>query len=348
MNAKSTLKWGLIGCGDVARKRVAQAIQQEPHSQLVAACRRDQTKLQEFCQAFQVPRSYPSHEELLADSEIDVVYIATPVCEHLPQTLASAQAGKHVLVEKPMAMTTAECDQMIAACQERGVKLSVAYYRRFYPLIRRIKNLMAAGEIGKPLAASAVTATSLNAGEFNAGEFNAGELNAGGQQPNWRVVLEQGGGGALMDIGSHRINVLLHLFGPAVEVQAFVENVASDYQAEDSATLLLKFQSGLVATLQCHFGSTVDPDELSILGTRGRLIARPLNGDELIVQRDQLQHTEIHPPAPNLCAPLVADFASAILEDRDPIISGHEGRTTNAVIEQAYRLTGKTSQDPLP
>ena len=183
------IRWGLIGCGDVARKRVAQAIMDEPLNELVAACRRNQAKLQEFCDTFGIERAYTSVDALLADAEIDAVYIATPTCQHKPQTVAAAQAGEHVLVEKPMAMTVAQCDEMIGACWAARVKLGVDYYRRFYPMVHWIQELLKIGAIGKPLSVSAVTATQP------------------GEEGYWRVIPDAGGGGALMDIGSHRINV---------------------------------------------------------------------------------------------------------------------------------------------
>src|SRR3954453_20375818 len=136
------VRWGLLGCGDIARKRVAGAIIDDPTSRLVAAGRRDPDRLGEFCQAFGVERGYTSDAELLADPEVDAVYVATPVRLHLPQTLAAAAVGKHVLVEKPMALSAAECDRMIEACRRAGVRLGVAYYRRFYPIVRRIEQTL--------------------------------------------------------------------------------------------------------------------------------------------------------------------------------------------------------------
>ena len=102
------IRWGLLGCGDIARKRVAQAITDDPNSRLLAACRRDPARLREFCQAFGVERAYTSEADLLTDPDNDVVYIATPVRLHLPQTLPAAAAGKHVLVEKPMALSVSQ------------------------------------------------------------------------------------------------------------------------------------------------------------------------------------------------------------------------------------------------
>ena len=109
------VRWGLLGCGDIARKRVARALAEEPRSRLLAACRRDEAKLHAFCQAFAIERAYTRDAGLLADLDLDAVYIATPVRLHLPQTLAAARAGKHVLVEKPMALTVAECAALIEA-----------------------------------------------------------------------------------------------------------------------------------------------------------------------------------------------------------------------------------------
>ena len=102
------LRWGLLGCGDIARKRVARALAEEPRSRLLAACRRDEAKWRAFCQAFAIERAYPRDAGLLADLDLDAVYLATPVRLHLPQTLAAARAGKRVLVEKPMTLTVAE------------------------------------------------------------------------------------------------------------------------------------------------------------------------------------------------------------------------------------------------
>jgi predicted dehydrogenase len=324
------IRWGLIGCGDVATKRVAQAIQQAPASQLVAACRRTPYKLAAFCRQFQVPRAYIDAQELLEDDEIDAVYLATPVHEHLPHTLVAAAHGKHVLVEKPMALSVAQCDAMIAACRQANVRLGVAYYRRFYPLVARMQQIIQAGQIGSPLAISAVTATPFAIQPREDGY--------------WRALPELGGGGALMDIGSHRIDIFRHFFGEIVQVQAMQDTLAAEYQVEDSFVALFRFAQGLLGTLQCHFGSTGDPDELAITGTKGRLVARPLNGDTLLWESSGKLRKETHAPPKNLCGPMVADFVAAVREQRAPLVNGEVGRATNAVMEQAYALARKNAK----
>jgi len=321
------VRWGLLGCGDIARKRVARALAEEPRSRLLAACRRDEAKLRAFCQAFAIERAYTRDAGLLADLDLDAVYLATPVRLHLPQTLAAARAGKHVLVEKPMALTVAECDAMVAACRAAGVKLGVAYYRRFYPLVARVRGILAAGELGRVLAVSAVTSTPLALGA--------------GDEGSWRVVLAEGGGGALMDVGSHRLDLFLDLLGDVADVQAHVATLLGGYEAEDCATLALRFGSGAHGTLQCFFGTTWVADDFAVLGTRGRLSASPLNGDRLVVETDRGQRVETHPPPTNLHAPLVADFVSAIRDGRAPVVSGEEGRRASAVMERAYRAAAR-------
>jgi predicted dehydrogenase len=317
-----TVRWGLLGCGDIVRKRVARAILDESHSRLVAACRRDEARLQEFCHDFSVPRSYRDESGLIADPEVDAVYIATPVSRHRDQTLAAARAGKHVLVEKPMARSVAECQEMIDACREHKVRLGVAYYRRFYPVVWRIKELIAAGEIGRPLSVSATTATPF--------------AIAPDEDGYWRVHGEEGGG-SLMDVGSHRINLFLDLFGKVTDVKAFCDTLAGDYEAEDVATLVLRFGPGMHGTLQCFFGTPAGLDEFAVIGTEGALRADPLNDGSLLVDRGRERRHEHLPPADNLHAPLIADFVAAVLEGRPPRVTGEEGLWTNEVMERAYQ-----------
>src|SRR5258706_14084785 len=133
------LRWGLIGCGDIAQKRVAPALRDLGACQLIAVNRAQSELGAAFAKEFGAQRWYLDWKKLLLDEEIDAVYIATPVHLHAEQTIAAAKAGKHVLCEKPMAMNVSECDQMIDACQSYNVKLGVAYYRHFYPVVDRIK-----------------------------------------------------------------------------------------------------------------------------------------------------------------------------------------------------------------
>ena len=147
------LRFSLIGAGDIARKRVAPALRDSALCEFVAVARADASRAAEFADEFGAARSYADWHDLIVDPDVHAVYVATPVHLHAEQTIAAAEAGKHVLCEKPMALDVAGCDRMIAACRANDVRLGVAYYRHFYPVVLRIKDLLAAGEIGDPVYA---------------------------------------------------------------------------------------------------------------------------------------------------------------------------------------------------
>jgi predicted dehydrogenase len=147
------VRWGLIGAGDIVRRRVGDALRESAGSTLAGVTRARADLVDAFAREIGAARAFATWQELVADPAIDAVYIATPVRLHAQQTIAAAAAGKHVLCEKPMAMDAAECDEMIEACRRAGVALGIAYYRRFYPAVIRVKEILASGEIGTPVFA---------------------------------------------------------------------------------------------------------------------------------------------------------------------------------------------------
>src|SRR5262245_17111761 len=142
------ISWGLIGCGDIAQKRVAPALSESPHSELVAVSRANRDLLDEFADRFKARHRFADLQELLKSEDIEAVYVATTVNLHAEQTIAAIELGKHVLCEKPMALKVVDCDRMIAAAKANGIKLGIAYYRHFYPVVRRMKEVIESGEIG--------------------------------------------------------------------------------------------------------------------------------------------------------------------------------------------------------
>ncbi len=320
------IRWGIIGCGDVVRKRVARAIIDEPNSELLAVCRRNTPALKEFCERFEVPRSYGSDVELIGDDDLDAIYIATPVSDHHAQTIAAAHAGKHVVVEKPMAMSVQQCDEMIEACQANDVRLSVAYYRRFYPVVERIDLALRRREIGAPLSVTAVTSTPFGFAPHEDGY--------------WRVELERGGGGALMDIGSHRLNLMIHWFGAATDVKALCDTRANGYDAEDCVSLVCRFESGVHGIVHCLFGAAVDPDSLTLIGTKGHIQCQTLNEGRFTLCTTGGRSDEHLPPNANFNSPLIQDFVSAIAGNCSPRVTGQEGRKTNDLMQRGYGDAG--------
>ncbi|HEX8142777.1 MAG TPA: Gfo/Idh/MocA family oxidoreductase [Pyrinomonadaceae bacterium] len=316
------IRWGLIGCGDIARKRIAPALRDLSACELVAVSRANFDLAESFAREFGARRCYKHWQELLADEEVEAVYIATPVHLHAAQAIAAAEAGKHVLCEKPMAMSVSECERMIAACEEHRVRLGVAYYRHFYPVIDRIKTILSTGETGRPIIAQA-----------NAFERFDPEPS---HPRRWLVEKEASGGGPMFDFGCHRIEVLNNLFGQVKSVRSLVSNVLFDREVEDTASALFKFESGPQAVLSVTHAASEPQDTLSIFGSDGSMHVPVLNDGNLKVMTGEGERVEVHAPHPNLHQPLIDDFAQALLKDRDPQVSGKVGLEVARIEEEIY------------
>ena len=306
------IKWGLIGCGDIARKRVAPALRDAPMCELIAVSRARAELAESFARDFGARRWHSDWRELLAGEEIDAVYVATPVHLHSEQTIAAAEAGKHVLCEKPMAIDVAECDRMIAACRANGVKLGVAYYRHFYPVVRRVKELIDSRELGVPIIAQ------INAFEW----FDPEPSNPRA----WLIQKEFSGGGPMFDFGCHRIEVLLNVFGAVREVKATLANTYFHREVEDLATAIFQFESGTCATLTVAHSAREPQDTLDVFCSQGSIHIPVLNQGTMRVLSAAGERIEKHPNHPNIHQPLIEDFANAILQNRDPKVNGEIGR----------------------
>lgn len=317
-----TLRWGLIGCGDIARKRVAPALRDAPDCELIAVNRARAELAEGFAREFGARRWYDDWRQLLADDEIDAVYIATPVHLHAEQAIHAARAGKHVLCEKPMALKVAECDQMIAAAAAQQVKLGIAYYRHFYPVIQRIKSLIVAGEIGQPVVAQ------INAFE----RFNPAPTD----DRHWLLERAKAGGGPMMDFGCHRLELLLNLFGPVARTTSLLSRALYEREVEDTSTASVLFTNGAQGILTVTHASFEAQDTLTIFGSSGSLHVPILNQGELRIKTAAGERIEQHPPHANIHQPLIEDFTGAVLDDRVPQVGGAIGRAVARLEAEIY------------
>jgi predicted dehydrogenase len=316
------VKWGLIGAGDIVRKRVAAALRDAAGSSLVAVTRARSDLAQSFAATVGAERWYPDWQDLVADPALHAIYVATPVHLHAAQTIGAAEAGKHVLCEKPMAMTVGECDRMIAACRASGVMLGVAYYRHFYPSLLRINALIAAGEIGEPVLAQ------VEAFE----RFNPRPQD----DRYWFVKRDQAGGGPMFDFGCHRIEVLTSLFGPVRKTTGLTANVIFDREVEDTAIAALQFERGACATITVTHAAMEPRDTLRIFGTAGSIHVATLNAGEIVISSQGSERRESHPTAPNIHQPLIQDFVDALQSGRQPGVTGEVGRVVAEIEAEIY------------
>ena len=323
----SVVRWGLIGAGDIARKRIAPAIRDLQNCEFVSVSRSKAELAAEFAEEFAAQKWFADWRELIADPEINAVYIATPVFLHCEQTIAAAEAGKHVLCEKPMALNLEECDKMVAASRSNNVMLGIAYYRRFYPAVARIKKIIADGEIG-----------TISVAQINAFEYFDPEP---GHPRHWFVEKEKSGGGPMIDFGCHRLEVLTNLFGPVRHVEGLVSNKVFGREVEDTAIASLQFENGTCATVTVTHAASEPQDTLHIYGTGGSIHVPVLNNGEITVNVDGNSRNESLPPARNLHEPLIAQFSESVLHNATPEISGECGREITSLIDRIYVRTGE-------
>jgi predicted dehydrogenase len=316
------LGWGLIGCGDISRKRVAPALRDIQECELVAISRARRELAGAFADEFGAHRCYHDWRELITDEDLAAIYIATPVDLHSELAIAAAEAGKHVLCEKPMAMNVAQCDRMIAACRANGVRLSIAYYRHFYPVIGRIREILESGEIGSPVIAQ------INAFEM----FNPQP----GEPRYWFVKKEHAGGGPMMDFGCHRIEVLMNIFGQIKATTSVVESIIFEREVEDTALACFAFEKKVRGILTVTHAAFESQDTLEIFGSRGSIHVPQLNRGQLRIVTAAGERTELHPPHANIHQPLIEDFVQAVLEKREPKVSGDLGREVARIEEEIY------------
>ena len=316
------LAWGLIGCGDIARKRIAPALRDLDDCDLVAVARARSELAESFAGEFGARKWFGAWPELLRDKEIDAVYLATPVHLHSEQAIAAAGAGKHVLCEKPLAMNFAECARMIAACRANKVKLGVAYYRHFYPVVERVKEVIQSGDIGEPVLA-----------QINAFE----SFNPQTDHPrHWLLEKDRSGGGPMFDFGCHRIEVLTNILGPIKKVSAMTANVLFDREVEDTAIALFQFERGAGGVLSVTHAVREPQDTLEIFGSLGSIHVPVLNEGRMRITSGEGERVETHPPDANLHAPLIRDFVDAVLSDREPAVNGESGLAIAQIEERIY------------
>ncbi|MEN3185880.1 MAG: Gfo/Idh/MocA family oxidoreductase [Atribacterota bacterium] len=260
-----SVRWGIIGAGGIARRRsIPEVVHYAKESTVVSVMDVEERVLREIAQTFSIPYATTSVEELLR-SDCEAVYIASPVFAHSKQCKDALKAGKHVLVEKPMAMKVEEAEEIIALAEEKRLKLGVAFMMRYNVYHRLIKRMIGEGKLGTVVGARA--------------QLTCWYPPLPGA---WRQKRELGGGGSLADMGCHCIDLLEWFLGEAQEVIASTASTVHPYEVEDTATALLRFPNGAQGIVDTFFNV---PDEasrnvLEIYGTLGAVLCRRTIGQD--------------------------------------------------------------------
>ncbi|WP_419174339.1 Gfo/Idh/MocA family protein [Desulfosediminicola sp.] len=253
------VSWGMIGTGDVTEIKSGPAFYQAKGSTLHAVYNRTHGKAVDYAARHDVPVVHETLEALLADKQVDAVYVATPPVTHKELALKVIAAGKPLCLEKPMAMNGAECDEIIAAAEAAGVPVFVTYYRRSMEKFLKIRQLLGSGRIG-----------TLSSVQVTQCQQIPGEVRDGGQIP-WRFEPDISGGGILMDMGSHVLDILDFLVSPITEIQGFSANLGGCYKAEDVTGAAMMFENGIIGSALFNFNADRWCDRIVINGEQGTI-----------------------------------------------------------------------------
>lgn len=312
--------WGIIGCGDVTEVKSGPALQKADGSRLVAVMRRNGDLAADYARRHEVPRWYDDAQALIADPEVNAVYIATPPYMHMPYTLMAASAGKPVYVEKPMALTTAECQQMINACAEASVPLFTAYYRRALPRFGKIKEIIESGILGE-IRHIQMTLTQPLIG-------HPGELL------HWHGQPEISGGGHFVDLACHTLDYLDYVFGPVRRVWGTARNQGGAYPAEDIVSGVLEFPGGVIANGLWSFASFAAEDRVMIVGSKGQLSFATFAHDPIRLQTHHEVESFDIPHPPHVQQPLIQQVVNELLGRGRCVSTGNTASRTTWVMEQ--------------
>jgi len=327
---KKPLGIGIIGAGNVAISHVL-GWQQTDGAAPLAVCRRDETKVKEFANKFNLEWT-TVYQELLTRDDINVVDILLPSGLHAECGIAAAEAGKHVIVEKPIDVTLQKADNLIAACQENGVTLGVISQYRFMDGMLKMYKILADGKLGQLIQGDAYIKWFRPQSYYDSGA--------------WRGTWKLDGGGPFMNQGIHFIDLLLSAMGPVKSVYAKTKTLAHNIEVEDIGVAMLEFQNGAYGVIEASTATFPGmPARLDIHGTKGTL---SIEGDKMVFLhidgKDSESDTDVDKggasnPLDINVRPFVrqfTDIVEAIQTGRQPIVNGDVARKPLELILAIY------------
>lgn len=320
------VKWGLIGCGDVTEVKSGPPLQLTPHSSLVAVMRRNAILAEDYATRHNVPRWYSNADELINDSEVNAIYVATPPDAHLEYAVKAMLAGKPVYVEKPMARNYAECLEMIKVSEKTGIPLYTAYYRRTLPAFLKVKELVDSKTIGSIRL-------------VNVRFYNPPESETEPQVAAWRYRPSISGGGLLFDLASHTLDFLDFIFGPIERVKANALNQAHLYPAEDLVMANWMHESGVAGTgTWCFTTSDYNNlDEVEIIGDQGRIIFSTFKSVPVVLENGTGHHKFPFERPKHVQSHLMEKIVASLRGNGESPTTGKSGARTSWVMDQMVK-----------
>lgn len=339
------IRFGIIGCGRIA-PRHAEAIKINDKAKLVAVCDIIEERAMNFLKDYSAEAYYTNYRDLLNNPDIDVVSICTPSGMHAQMGVYAARAGKHVLVEKPMALSLKDADALIKACEDNGVLLAVCHQNRYNPAVRKLRKAIEDGRFGKLTHASAVVRW------FRPQDYY--------DQASWRGTWAMDGG-CLMNQSIHNIDLLLWMMGEAESVFGYTSTNLRKIEAEDVGVAVVRFKNGALGVIEAS--TTVYPknleETLSIFGEKGTVVLGGIAVNKIEEWRfadvDSNEESEVRETSEEVTSvygfghnALIEELIEAICQKRQHSIDGHEGRKALELVLAIYHAARFRKEVDLP
>ncbi|MBR5587117.1 MAG: Gfo/Idh/MocA family oxidoreductase [Clostridia bacterium] len=340
------IKWGVIGCGGIADRRTLPGMMLAENAELIAVMDANPEAAEKVKEKYGAKYAFTTAAELLAVEEIEAVYIASPVAYHIDQATAAAKAKKHILLEKPLALTAEESEKVAQICKDNGVKLGAGLMMRFHTYHQMMKQLVDEGKLGEIVSMR--------------GQLTCWYPDMPG---NWRQQMATSGGGALMDMGIHCIDLIQYISGLKVkEVASFAGTQVFDYEVEDGGAVIMRMENGATAYVDANFNIPDDAAvcKLEIYGTQGSIFAEGTIGQveggnvKVTICGDQGAYNAAQDRAGaesyvmsaqlgNMYTKEIEAFGNCIIEDFAEPISAEDAIFDQKIVEAAYQSnkTGK-------
>ncbi len=318
-----TINWGIIGCGNVCEKKSGPSFYKIEHSNLVAVMRRDPDKVKDYAMRHKVDKYYTDADQLIADSQVDAVYIATPPNTHMQYAIKAMQAGKPVYVEKPMGMNSAECEEMIRTSETTNQKLFVAFYRRALPYFLKVKELLESGVIGNVLTVEVKQYRSPRVSDLTSSDHT------------WRVDKDIAGEGYFYDLAPHTLDILDFLLGEITDAKGFSANLGQFYEVKDTISAILKFKSGIIGSGRWCFvtSAQTDVDSIIITGTKGEIRFSTFAFSPILLLSDTVSESFDIPLPEHIQQPLIQTIVDELRGVGKCPSTGVSGARTSRVMD---------------
>nr|WP_297169406.1 Gfo/Idh/MocA family oxidoreductase [uncultured Dysgonomonas sp.] len=317
------INWGIIGCGDVCEKKSGPSFYKIEYSNLEAVMRRDQDKVKDYAMRHKVDKYYTDADLLIADPQVNAVYIATPPNTHMKYAIKAMQAGKPVYVEKPMGMNSAECEEMIRVSEVTNQKLFVAFYRRALPYFLKVKELLESGVIGNVLTVEVKQYRSPRVSDLTSSDHT------------WRVNKDIAGEGYFYDLAPHTLDILDFLLGEITDAKGFSANLGQFYEVKDTISAILKFKSGVIGSGRWCFvtSAQTDVDSIIITGTKGEIRFSTFAFSPILLLSDTASESFDIPSPEHIQQPLIQTIVDELRGVGECPSTGVSGARTSRVMD---------------